>query len=122
MVAAEFKSRIVALRKQEGLSQEDLAREVGVSKGAVQGWESGSSMPRGGHLVTIGRRFPRWTIDWLLGLTEDPTPHWLADRSDSPDGSTAGEAVGRRGVEVAAAEAASGPRRTARSSSDRPSE
>ncbi len=40
-----FKEKIKALREKEGWSQEDLAREIGVSLSTVQRWEKKGSRP-----------------------------------------------------------------------------
>lgn len=75
-----FRTRIVELRAEEGdLSQEGLARALGVSKGTVQGWESGAALPRGTTLVTLAEKFPRWSVDYLLGLTD------VRERVTAPD-------------------------------------
>ncbi len=40
-----FKDNLVQLRKLHGLTQEDLAEKVGVSRQAVAKWEAGETMP-----------------------------------------------------------------------------
>lgn len=39
-----------ALREAAGLSQDDIAREIGTTRAAVSRWESGDRFPRGAHL------------------------------------------------------------------------
>ena len=41
-----FSERLVAARKRAGYTQEGLAKELNVSKGAVGNWESGRNEPR----------------------------------------------------------------------------
>ena len=41
----DFKERVFQARKAKGLSQEDLAEAVGVSRQAVSKWETGEAMP-----------------------------------------------------------------------------
>jgi len=41
----DYPSLIKEVRRQLGLSQEDLARELGVSYATVNRWENGSSRP-----------------------------------------------------------------------------
>ena len=41
----EFQNRLYDLRKRSGLSQEELANLVGVTRQAVQKWEAGTSRP-----------------------------------------------------------------------------
>lgn len=40
----EFANRLIALRKGCGLSQEELAQRIGVSRQAVSKWERGGSL------------------------------------------------------------------------------
>ena len=41
-----------ALRVAAGLTQADLAAELGVSRAAVARWESGTRVPRGDYRIT----------------------------------------------------------------------
>lgn len=89
MAEKTFQTRIVELRSEEGnLSQEGLARVLGVSKGTVQGWESGTALPRGTTLVILAEKFPGWSVDYLLGLSDvrerltEPGGEAGADRPD----------------------------------------
>ena len=54
MVIAEM---IYKLRIQAGLSQEKLAEMCGVSRQAVQKWETGSALPELSNVITIAKRF-----------------------------------------------------------------
>ena len=40
-----FNENIVQMRKLHGMTQEDLAEKIGVSRQAVAKWESGESVP-----------------------------------------------------------------------------
>ena len=40
-----FADKLIQLRKKNGLSQEELADKVGVSRQAVSKWESAQSIP-----------------------------------------------------------------------------
>lgn len=46
-----------AVRQQIGLSQEAFGAEIGVSKGAVSQWETGSTAPKLEHLRAIAQHF-----------------------------------------------------------------
>lgn len=46
-------ARILELRTEAGLSQEDLASAVGVDKTAVSHWENGVSSPKGSRLPAV---------------------------------------------------------------------
>lgn len=41
----EFKEKLILLRKSRGMSQQELADEIGVSRQAVSKWEVGSASP-----------------------------------------------------------------------------
>ena len=60
-----FEERLNRLRKERGMSQEELAEIVGVSRQAVQKWESGASQPNMENLVAISAYFGV-TLDYLL--------------------------------------------------------
>ena len=60
-----FQERLYTLRKERGLSQEELANEVGVSRQAVQKWESGAAQPSLEKLTALARYFGV-TLDWLV--------------------------------------------------------
>ena len=66
-----FEQRLYRLRKERGISQEELADIVGVSRQAVQKWESGASQPNMDNLVAISTYFGV-TLDYLLKGTQPP--------------------------------------------------
>lgn len=57
--------RIQYLRKQKGISQEELADKVGVSRQAVSKWESAQSTPDLEKIVTMSEIF-EVTTDYIL--------------------------------------------------------
>jgi transcriptional regulator with XRE-family HTH domain len=65
-----FKEKIVKLRKQKGLTQDDFASAVGVSRQAVYKWESGQSYPEAQKLLEIKKLFDI-SIDDLLDDSYD---------------------------------------------------
>ena len=65
----EFNEKLQELRKQKGLTQEDLAEELYVSRAAVSKWESGRGYPNIDSLKEISRFFSV-TIDDLLSGSE----------------------------------------------------
>ena len=62
--------RLYELRKQAGLSQEQLAERLGVSRQAVSKWETGSAVPESETLVAISTYFDV-SLDYLMkdGIT-----------------------------------------------------
>ncbi len=65
--------RIQNLRKAKGISQEELADKVGVSRQAVSKWESGQSIPEIDKVILLSEFFDV-TTDYLLKGTETPVP------------------------------------------------
>lgn len=57
--------RIQYLRKTKGLSQEELANKVGVSRQAVSKWESGQSTPDIEKIIIMSEFFEA-TTDYIL--------------------------------------------------------
>lgn len=52
-----FEEKIVELRKAKGLSQEELAEQLGVSRQAVSRWELGNTLPDIPNLVQLCELF-----------------------------------------------------------------
>lgn len=57
--------KILDLRKKSGMSQEQLAAELGVSRQTVSKWELGTAIPDTIHIVALSRLFGI-TTDYLL--------------------------------------------------------
>ena len=60
-----FEEKLLKLRRRDGLSQEDLAEKLGVSRQAVSRWEVGAAKPDAGNLLQISKLFGV-TADYLL--------------------------------------------------------
>ena len=63
--------RIQELRRQAGLTQEQLAERMGVTRQAVSKWESDGGVPELDTLIAMSRLF-HVTIGQLLGVEEAP--------------------------------------------------
>lgn len=61
----KLSEKILHLRKQHGLSQEDLAEKLNVSRQAVSRWEVGSAQPDASNVLQLSRLFGV-TADYLL--------------------------------------------------------
>lgn len=57
--------KLYTLRKKSGLSQEQLAQQLNVSRQAISKWESGSSIPESEKLMAISEYF-HVTLDYLM--------------------------------------------------------
>ena len=65
MTFVKFEEKLMALRKKAGLSQEELAEQLGVSRQAVSRWELGATQPDAPNLLKLSDLFSV-SIDWLL--------------------------------------------------------
>ena len=65
----EFNEKLQELRKQKGLTQEELAEKLYVSRTAVSKWESGRGYPNIDSLKAIAKFFSV-TVDELLSTNE----------------------------------------------------
>ena len=77
----KLSEKIVQLRKSQGLSQEELAERLGLSRQAVSRWESGTALPDAGNLLQLSR---------LFGVTAD---YLLDEERESPEAPTAANAT-----------------------------
>lgn len=65
--------KLYQLRKKSGLSQEQLAEALNVSRQSVSKWESGLSMPESEKLIAISEYFGV-TLDYLMKDGEEASP------------------------------------------------
>ena len=65
----EFNKKLQELRKQKGLTQEELAEKLYVSRTAISKWESGRGYPNIESLKAIAKLFSV-TVDELLSTDE----------------------------------------------------
>ena len=68
----EIANRLVEFRKKNGLSQEQLAEKIGVSRQAVSKWERSEASPDTDNLILLARLY-NVSLDELL-RTEDEIP------------------------------------------------
>lgn len=90
----EVASRLAELRKQHGLSQEQLAERLNISRQAVSKWERAESSPDTDNLIALARLY-QVSLDELLEMTPEGREDELYARtvqpsepelSDDPDG------------------------------------
>lgn len=70
----EFHQRLYELRRKAGLSQEELANLVGVTRQAVQKWESGASKPDLDNIVALADYFQVSLDHLIVGQDAQPAP------------------------------------------------
>lgn len=61
----KLEEKIVLCRKKAGLSQEELAEKLAVSRQAVSRWETGAALPNLEKLIELSRLFSI-SLDYLL--------------------------------------------------------
>ncbi|MCL2086449.1 MAG: helix-turn-helix domain-containing protein [Oscillospiraceae bacterium] len=61
--------RIRELREERKLSQTELAKKLGLTRGGVNSWESSTSLPSIRYLVELAKFF-NCATDYMLGLSE----------------------------------------------------
>ena len=59
-------TRLIELREEKGLSQNQLSKELNISQAAISKWEAGVSKPNIDCLITLADFFGVST-DYLLG-------------------------------------------------------
>ena len=64
-----FAQRLLELRKEKGISQAELAKQLQVSYSVVCYWETDRSEPTAPNLVKIADYFDV-TVDYLLGRVD----------------------------------------------------
>ena len=64
--------RIKKLRERAGLTQAEIARQLGLSRSGVNAWEMGLSVPSTQYVVELAKKFDVST-DYLLGLENTST-------------------------------------------------
>lgn len=95
--------RIQSLRKARGISQEELADRLGVSRQAVSKWESEQSMPDLNKIIALSEYF-EVTTDYLLKGIEPVREEAKTKReADARVFAITGTAFDAMGVFVAAA-------------------
>lgn len=82
--------KIYALRRKNGLSQEQLAEKIGVSRQAISKWEGGLSTPELDKLKALSECF-QVTIDELTENQAAPAPGHAAEEKSDPAPSPKGE-------------------------------
>lgn len=60
-----MKEKLIALRKEAGLSQQELAEKIDVTRQAISRWEVGSALPTTENLLAL-RKLYGVTLDYLV--------------------------------------------------------
>jgi len=76
-----IEDRIVLLRREKDLTQEQLANHLDVSRQLVASWESGRTKPNLNHIIELTKIFDCST-DYLFGLKKTRKPESCLPESD----------------------------------------
>ncbi len=93
--------KIVALRKKQGWSQEQLADQLGVSRQSVSKWESAQSVPDMNRILQLSEIFGVTTDYLLKDSMEDPQTSPASDLTEDPAFSDNGEKLTPVSMETA---------------------
>ncbi len=69
----DLAERLTLLRKENGLSQLELAEKLGVTRQAVSRWETGASVPSVENLIAL-RKLYNVSLAYLIGDEEETKP------------------------------------------------
>lgn len=69
----EFKDRLIKLRKELNLTQEELAQKIGYTRTAISAWEIGRNEPSNADTIKLAECFGVST-DYLLGKSDIRNP------------------------------------------------
>ena len=64
--------RIKSLREQKGITQSELARQLGITRSSVNAWEMGISVPSTQYVVELAGMF-NVSTDYLLCVDKSAT-------------------------------------------------
>ena len=84
----ELSKMIGKMRTDSGLSQEKLGEILGVSRQAVQKWESGAALPDIDNIIKISRYFGLSTDAMIFGADKRATEELTFERTINPQYST----------------------------------
>ena len=77
---ATFGARLVAVREKSNLSQQDLAKRLGVKNSTIKSWENDNSEPRANRLSMLAGLL-NVSITWLISAevsgVEDPKKSYV---------------------------------------------
>ena len=93
----EIANRLINLRKQSGLSQEELAARLGLSRQAVSKWERAEASPDTDNLIVLAKLYGV-SLDDLLN-TEQPVEDIIRDTKEEQAEAEKGEAESEKKTE-----------------------
>ena len=83
-----FAEKMIELRKQQNLSQQDLADRLGVSRQAISRWETGAVQPLADSVKSLAQVFQVSTTTWTTPRPCTPLSLRRHRKNPRPPGST----------------------------------
>lgn len=80
----EIANRLATLRKESGMSQEELAQKLGISRQAVSKWERAESSPDTDNLIALSKLYSV-SLDNLLEADEESIENETYAKQHSQD-------------------------------------
>ncbi|VTP85985.1 helix-turn-helix transcriptional regulator [Streptococcus equi] len=74
-------NRIKELRKEAGLSQQELADQLGIMRQTISNWERGINSLRPENSERLARVF-KVSVGYLLGMTTDKSDYGLLSKKN----------------------------------------
>jgi len=81
-MSIEVANRLATLRRRRGLSQEQLAEKLGISRQAISKWERAESSPDTDNLIALARLY-QISLDELVKLDDTDSDDELLDRMEA---------------------------------------
>ena len=75
---ATFATRLKQLRAEKGLSQPQLAEQIGLTKQTISLWERGERRPNFETMVSLAEYF-KVNLKYIIGTSDDPAPQEFED-------------------------------------------
>lgn len=69
MNISAFSERLKDLRIDAGMTSDQLAKKIGVTKSTISFWENGVNEPKASYIVAVAKEFSV-SSDYLLGLKD----------------------------------------------------
>ena len=85
-----MQNNLIKLRKEKGLSQEELADKLAVSRQAISKWERGESLPDTDNLIRLAKLYGV-SIDEIVGIKDSGENAATVEKSANASSAYAGE-------------------------------
>ncbi len=88
---------LAGLRREKGLSQEELAKELHISRQTVSRWETGTSVPSTENLIYLSRIYGM-SLDELVNNGTDSPENEQTERAEQTERTERRSSIGKAGM------------------------